>query len=47
MLLSFEIEKVEPLADGAPFGDAGAYERVIATARGEVDPASPPTAASP
>ncbi len=41
MLLSFEIERVEPLADGAPFGDAGAYERVIGTARGEVDPALP------
>ena len=41
MLVSFEIEKVEPLADGAPFGEAGAYERVIAVARGEVDPAAP------
>ena len=41
MLLSLEIEKVEPLADGAAFGEAGAYERVIAVARGEVDPSSP------
>ncbi len=41
MLLSFEIEKVEPLADGAPFGEVGAYERVIAVAKGEVDPALP------
>ena len=41
MLLSFEIEKVEPLADGAPFSEVGAYERVIAVARGEVDPALP------
>ncbi len=41
MLLSFEIEKVEPLADGAPFGEVGAYERVIGVARGEVDPALP------
>ncbi|WP_422033753.1 alpha/beta hydrolase domain-containing protein [Reyranella sp.] len=41
MLLSLEIEKVEPLADGAAFGEAGAYERVIAVARGEVDPTSP------
>lgn len=41
MLLSFEIEKIEPLADGAPFGEVGAYERVIAVARGEVDPSSP------
>jgi len=41
VLLSFEIEKVEPLADGAAFGEVGAYERVIAVARGEVDPSSP------
>jgi hypothetical protein len=41
VLLSFEIEKVEPLADGAAFGEAGAYERVIAVARGEVDPTLP------
>ena len=41
MLLSLEIEKVEPLADGVAFGEAGAYERVIAVARGEVDPSSP------
>jgi hypothetical protein len=41
VLLALDIERVEPLADGAPFGEAGAYERVIATARGEVDPAHP------
>jgi len=41
MLVSFDIEKVEALADGAPFGDVGAYERVIAKARGEVDPEHP------
>ena len=41
MLLSLEIEKVEPLADGAAFGEVGPYERVIAVARGEVDPSSP------
>ena len=41
MLVSFDIEKVEPLADGAPFGEVGAYERVIAVAKGEVDPALP------
>ena len=41
MLLSFEIEKVEPLADSAAFSQAGTYERVIAVARGEVDPSSP------
>jgi hypothetical protein len=41
MLLSLEIERVEPLADGASFGTVGAYERVIGKARGEVDPAAP------
>ena len=41
MLLSLEIEKVEPLADGAAFGEVGPYESVIAVARGEVDPSSP------
>ena len=41
MLLSLEIERVEPLADGAAFGDVGAYECVIARATGEVDPAHP------
>ena len=41
MLLSLDIERVEPLADGAEFGGAGAYERVIGRARGEVDPAHP------
>jgi hypothetical protein len=41
VLLALDIERVEPLADGAPFGEAGPYERVIATARGEVDPAHP------
>ena len=38
MLLSLDIERSEALADGAPFGDAGAYERVIGRAKGEVDP---------
>ena len=41
MLLSIDITKIEPLADGAPFGRTGAYERVIGTARGEVDPNDP------
>ncbi|MGQ0582332.1 MAG: alpha/beta hydrolase domain-containing protein [Reyranella sp.] len=41
MLLSVDIQAVEPLADGAAFGAAGAYERVIGTARGEVDPEDP------
>ncbi|TAJ39360.1 MAG: hypothetical protein EPO55_12670 [Reyranella sp.] len=41
MLVSVDIQKVEPLADGASFGEVGAYERVIGTARGEVDPKDP------
>ena len=41
MLLSLDIERVEPFADGAPFGEVGAYERVIGKARGEVDPQLP------
>ena len=41
MLISLDIERVEPLADGAPFGESGAYERVIGKARGEVDPEHP------
>jgi hypothetical protein len=31
--------KVEPFADGAAFGAAGAYERVSGVAKGELDPA--------
>src|SRR5258707_13839115 len=38
MLLSLDIERIEPLADGAPFGTVGAYERVSGVAKGEVDP---------
>src|SRR5262249_42616854 len=41
MLVSLDIERVEPLADGASFGDAGAYERVIGRAKGEIDPRHP------
>jgi hypothetical protein len=41
MITSIEIKAVEPLADGAPFGTAGAYERVIGVANGAVDPAAP------
>src|SRR5262245_19939533 len=40
-MVSFEIENIDPLADGAPFGDVGAYERVVGTAKGEVDPGDP------
>jgi hypothetical protein len=41
VLLSLDIERIEALADGAPFGEVGAYERVIAKAKGEVDPKDP------
>jgi len=41
MIVSVEVQAVEPLADGAPFGSVGAYEKVIGIARGEVDPAAP------
>jgi len=41
VLLSLDIERIEALADGAPFGEVGAYERVIGRAKGEVDPLDP------
>ena len=41
MILSVDIQAVELLADGASFGAVGAYERVIGTATGEVDPNAP------
>ena len=41
MLISIDIKSVAPLADGAAFGEVGAYERVIGVAHGEVDPKAP------
>jgi hypothetical protein len=41
VLTSIEIKAIEPLADGASFGETGAYERVIGVARGEIDPNDP------
>ena len=38
MLTEINITSVEPLADGATFGNAGAYERVRGTFKGAVDP---------
>src|SRR5262252_1215987 len=38
MIISIDIKAIEPLADGAAFGDVGPYERVIGVAKGEVDP---------
>ncbi len=40
-IVELKIGKVEPLAGGAAFGSAGAYERVTGTARGELDPLDP------
>lgn len=41
MIVSVEVQAIEPLADGAPFGSVGAYEKVIGIARGCIDPAAP------
>ncbi len=41
MLVALDIQHVDLLAEGASFGAVGAYERVVATARGEVDPDDP------
>ncbi|MCJ2033206.1 alpha/beta hydrolase domain-containing protein [Methylobacterium sp. J-068] len=38
---AIEVRAVEPFAEGQDFGAAGAYERVIGVARGELDPADP------
>ena len=39
------ITRREPFAGGAMFGDFGPYEKIIGTARGELDPANPANAA--
>lgn len=41
MLVALDILQVDVLADGATFGSVGAYERIVATARGELDPHDP------
>ncbi len=40
-IVELKIVKTEPLAGGAVFGAAGAYERVTGTALGELDPLDP------
>jgi hypothetical protein len=40
-LTEIVVTSVEPFADGATFGDTGAYERVRGVFRGELDPADP------
>ena len=39
MLTEISITAIEPFADGASFGDTGAYERVRGTFKGALDPA--------
>jgi len=43
-IVGIDIATIEPFADGAEFGAAGAYERLTGTARGELDPADPANA---
>ncbi|MEP7084083.1 MAG: alpha/beta hydrolase domain-containing protein, partial [Betaproteobacteria bacterium] len=38
-VVEINVQSVKPFADGAAFGDAGKYERVSGTAKGELDPA--------
>lgn len=40
-LVSLEVRSREPFADGASFGDVGAYEKISAVARFAVDPTHP------
>src|SRR3981189_749816 len=40
-ITEIKIDTVEPLAEGQPFGEAGSYERLRGTAKGELDPQSP------
>lgn len=37
-IVAVSVQKVQPFAEGRPFGDAGPYERVTGVARGELDP---------
>lgn len=40
-VVEINVTAIEPFAEGAAFGSAGAYERVKGTFRGEIDPADP------
>ena len=40
-IVGIDVRSVRPFAEGASFGDAGAYQRVTGVARGELDPADP------
>ena len=37
-IVEITVQSVKPFADGASFGNAGKYERVTGTAKGELDP---------
>jgi hypothetical protein len=41
VLISLDIQTIDPVAESAAFGDVGAYERVVGTAKGEIDPDDP------
>ncbi|MFZ4758211.1 MAG: hypothetical protein ACOYLX_08605, partial [Burkholderiaceae bacterium] len=43
-IVHVEIVRIEPAFGGRSFGTVGAYERVIARAHGELDPAAPANA---
>jgi hypothetical protein len=40
-LIELRIDAIEPFAEGVAFGEAGPYQRIVATAHGELDPADP------
>ncbi len=40
-ITEINVQRVEPFASSASFGDVGAYERVRGVAKGELDPADP------
>jgi hypothetical protein len=40
-ITEIKIDTVVPFAEGQPFGEAGSYERVTGTAKGELDPQAP------
>lgn len=41
MIVTLDVQQIDLLAEGAGFGAVGAYERVIGTAHGEIDPRDP------
>jgi hypothetical protein len=41
MLIRLQIDRMEPFADGMPFGATGPYVRLMGTAYGELDPQHP------